>query len=52
VHDEIIVESTLDYSETARMILKEAMEESAREVLPNLGSTVKVDPAISMKYDK
>jgi len=52
VHDEIIVESTVEYAEQARLILKEAMEESAREVLPNLGSTVIVDPAISMKYDK
>lgn len=52
VHDEIIVESTAEYAEEARLILKEAMEESAREVLPNLGSTVVVDPAISMKYDK
>ena len=52
VHDEIIVESTAEYAEQACLILKEAMEESAREVLPNLGSTVIVDPAISMKYDK
>lgn len=52
VHDEIIVESTASYADTARAILKTAMEEAAREVLPNLGSTVEVDPAISMKYDK
>jgi DNA polymerase I-like protein with 3'-5' exonuclease and polymerase domains len=52
VHDEIILESTVRYSETARVILKQAMEEAAREVLPNLGHTVVVDPAISMKYDK
>jgi len=52
VHDEIILESTVKYAETARLILKEAMEEAAREVLPNLGSTVVVDPAISMRYDK
>jgi DNA polymerase I len=52
VHDEIIVESTAAYAETARAILKEAMEEAARQVLPNLGATVEVDPAISMKYDK
>jgi hypothetical protein len=52
VHDEIIVESTAEYAETARTILKESMEESAREVLPNLGSTVTVDPAVSTKYDK
>lgn len=52
VHDEIILESTVKYADTARTILKEAMEEAAREVLPNLGHTVEVDPAISMKYDK
>jgi DNA polymerase I-like protein with 3'-5' exonuclease and polymerase domains len=52
VHDEIIVESTRDYAATASSILKEAMEEAAREVLPNLGSTVVVSPAISNKYDK
>ena len=52
VHDEIILESTVLYSEAARAILKQAMEEAAREVLPNLGHTVVVDPAISMKYDK
>jgi DNA polymerase I-like protein with 3'-5' exonuclease and polymerase domains len=52
VHDEIIVESTAEYAETARTILKQSMEESAQEVLPNLGSTVTVDPAVSMKYDK
>jgi len=52
VHDEIILESTKDYAVTAQAILKEAMEESAREVLPNLGSTVEVNPAITTKYDK
>lgn len=52
VHDEIILESTAKYADTARLILKEAMEEAAREVLPNLGSTVVVDPAISTRYDK
>lgn len=52
VHDEIIVESTKAYAEEACAILKQAMEEAAREVLPNLGSTVEVSPAISDKYDK
>jgi DNA polymerase-1 len=52
VHDEIIVESSAGYAETASKILKEAMEESAQVVLPNLGKTVIVDPAISNKYDK
>jgi DNA polymerase I-like protein with 3'-5' exonuclease and polymerase domains len=52
VHDEVILESTAEYAEEAREILKRAMEESAREVLPNLGKTVEVDPAITNKYDK
>jgi DNA polymerase-1 len=52
VHDEIIVESTDGYAETAAKILKEEMEQAAREVLPNLGNTVLVEPAISDKYDK
>lgn len=52
VHDEIIVESTDAYAETAAKILKEEMERAAQEVLPNLGKTVIVEPAISNKYDK
>ncbi len=52
VHDEIIVESTELYAPEACAILKEAMEEAAREVLPRLGSSVIVEPAISMRYDK
>jgi DNA polymerase I len=52
VHDEIIVESTEAYAEIAAQILKEEMERAAQEVLPNLGSTVHVEPAISDKYDK
>jgi DNA polymerase I-like protein with 3'-5' exonuclease and polymerase domains len=52
VHDEIIVEASDAYAETAAQILKEEMEKAAQEVLPNLGSTVEVAPAISDKYDK
>lgn len=52
VHDEIIVEASDTYAETAAQILKEEMEKAAQEVLPNLGKTVTVDPAISDKYDK
>ena len=52
VHDEIILESTIAYAETARDILKEAMEKAAQQVLPRLGSSVIVDPAISTRYDK
>lgn len=52
VHDEIIVEASDAYAEEAAEILKEEMEKAAQEVLPNLGSTVSVSPAISDKYDK
>ena len=52
VHDEIILESTIAYAETARDILKDAMEKAAQQVLPRLGSSVIVDPAISTRYDK
>lgn len=52
VHDEIILETTVKYAETAAQILKEEMETAAQVVLPNLGPTVEVTPAISDKYDK
>jgi DNA polymerase-1 len=52
VHDEIIVESSAQYAETASKILKDSMEEAAQIVLPNLGKEVSVSPAISDKYDK
>lgn len=52
VHDEIILETTAKYAEVAAQILKEEMETAAQVVLPNLGPTVEVTPAISDKYDK
>lgn len=52
VHDEIILETTKSYAEDAAQILKEEMERAAQAVLPNLGPTVEVTPAISDKYDK
>lgn len=52
VHDEIILESTIAYAETARDILKDSMEKAALQVLPRLGPSVIVDPAISTRYDK
>jgi DNA polymerase-1 len=52
VHDEIIVESSEQYAEVAAQILKEEMEWAAKQVLPKLGDTVEVSPAISDKYDK
>jgi DNA polymerase-1 len=52
VHDEIIVEAGTAYATEAAQILKEEMEKAAQRVLPNLGNTVLVTPAISDKYDK
>ncbi len=52
VHDEIVLESTERYAETAKQILKESMEQAGRDILPVLGHTVIVNPAISLKYDK
>lgn len=52
VHDEIIVETSVDYAETASAVLKTSMEQAAQRVLPILGKTVIVEPAISIKYDK
>lgn len=52
VHDEIILESTIAYAETARGILKDSMEKAALQVLPRLGPSVIVDPATSTRYDK
>lgn len=52
VHDEIIIEAGVNYAEEAAQILKEEMELAAQNVLPNLGKTVLVTPAISDKYDK
>lgn len=52
VHDELVIESTNSYVETARKIMKESMERAARDMLPNLGHTVVIEPAISERYDK
>jgi DNA polymerase I-like protein with 3'-5' exonuclease and polymerase domains len=52
VHDELVIESANSYVETAQSIMKEGMEQAARDMLPNLGSTVIINPSISNKYDK
>jgi DNA polymerase I len=52
VHDELVVESTNKYAETAAVILKESMEDAARICLPVLGHSVIVTPHIRHKYDK
>jgi len=52
IHDEIIVESANHYVEKATNILKKGMEDAAKIILPNLGNSVIVSPAVSNKYDK
>lgn len=58
VHDEIVIESTDDYVNTARVIIKECMEQAIKETLPKVASLVglyegtSVSPAISERYDK
>ena len=58
VHDEIVVESDQEYTDTACALLKEAMEQAIKEVLPNVAHEVgkyegtSVDPKVSNKYDK
>lgn len=52
VHDELVIESTMSYTENAARIMKQGMERAARELLPRLGHTVIIDPSISERYDK
>lgn len=52
IHDEIVVESVTSYANTAAAILKECMEEACKEILPRMGHTVIIEPAISDRYDK
>lgn len=58
VHDEIVVETTNEYAETAQNILKNSMEQAIRDTLVNIASDVgkyeslSVSAQISSKYDK
>jgi len=58
VHDEIVVEADEEYTEQACALLKEAMEQAIKEVLPNVAHDVgkyegtSVDPKVSVRYDK
>jgi len=58
VHDEIVIESTDDYLETAKQIVKECMEQAIRETLPKVADLVglhegtSVSPQTSDRYDK
>lgn len=58
VHDEIVVETTNEYAETAQNILKNSMEQAIRDTLVDIASDVgkyeslSVSAQISSKYDK
>ncbi len=58
VHDELVIESSLSYLETAKQHVKDAMEEAIRQTLPLVARDVgkyeslSVTPKESRKYDK
>lgn len=52
VHDEIVLEVVESYTEQAMLILKECMEQAARETMPFMGQYVEVTPEFSKRYDK
>jgi DNA polymerase I-like protein with 3'-5' exonuclease and polymerase domains len=58
VHDEIVVEAVDSYVDTAKAIMKEAMEQAIKETLPSIVNMVgkykslSVDPKDSVRYDK
>jgi DNA polymerase-1 len=52
VHDELVIESTKPYADTAAQIMKDSMEYGAKQTLTHLAHYVIVEPSISMKYDK
>lgn len=58
VHDEIVVEAVDSYVETAKAIIKQAMEDAIRETLPIIADQVglyegtSVTPSESDRYDK
>ena len=58
VHDEIVVEALFSYTEEAKAIIKEAMEQAIKETLPAVADDVgkyegtSVSPSDSDRYDK
>lgn len=52
VHDEVVTESAEKYTDVAKQIVKEGMEQAARETMPFMGQFVEVTPDVSKKYDK
>jgi DNA polymerase I len=58
VHDEIVVEALISYTEAAKIIIKECMEQAIKETLPVVADQVglyegtSVEPSDSDRYDK
>lgn len=52
VHDEIVIETTDRYAETAAKIMADGMNSAARTVLPIMGQYVNVKVSTSDRYDK
>lgn len=52
IHDEIILEASNKYVDTAARILKESMEQAGRELMPRMGKYVVVEPDIMDCYEK
>jgi DNA polymerase I-like protein with 3'-5' exonuclease and polymerase domains len=52
VHDELIIEATDGYVHTASAIMKSCMEKAAQQLLPVMGTNVKVVVNVSQCYNK
>lgn len=52
VHDELVLEASEKYVDTASQILKESMEQAGRETMPRMGKYVVVEPEIMDCYEK
>lgn len=52
VHDEIVLEASEKYTDTAKQILKESMEQAGQETMPRMGKYVVISPDVSKRYDK
>lgn len=58
VHDELVLETTQPYAETARQLVKECMEQAIKDTLPAIADKVglyeslSVDAKLSHRYDK
>lgn len=52
IHDEIVLESKVEYAKEAAHILEQCMEEATKSFLTRLAHTVKVRAFVSDRYDK